>query len=570
MKDNSKYFGENIKKQLATYGEGSRQVTRLATRINDAVRLQGAWQRQLQQTNERLGELNRPMNQFATRLRGISERAQESGKKMKELGKNISASFGAMTLAVGTGLGVTAKKAMDFEAQMSSVKSVMDPEAANKYGKALENLAITMGAKTKYSATEAAQGIEELVKSGVSVTDIINGGLDGALSLATAGELELKDAAEIASTALNAFKDDNLSVARAADILAGAANASATDVGEMKFGLSAVAAVASGVGLNFMDTSTALAAFAQNGLKGQDAGTSLKTMLLNLSPHTKAAAEMMDSLNLGATNAAAGFNWLVDKGMKPAIKPLMLFPRSLMKLAKQQAGAGASAGKIAKEYDKLAKYSGFASSAFYDNNGNLKSMSEIAGTLQKALKDLNSEQRQNALQTMFGTDAIRAGNILYKEGAKGIKDMASAMNKIKASDVAKTKLDNLKGTIEQLKGSLETAAISLGEALLPAIKAVTQVVQGMVDKFNSLPTPVQHFIAIAGGVAVVLGAIVTAAGFLLIGIGGLMESVGALGLSIAAAAETAGGFGALLAGIATGPVGIIVGALAGAGWLFML
>ncbi|WP_009968701.1 phage tail tape measure protein, partial [Bacillus subtilis] len=71
---------------------------------------------------------------------------------------------------------------------------------------------------------------------------------------------------------------------------------SATDVGELKYGLSMVSAVASGVGLSFRDTSTALAAFAQNGLKGSDAGTSLKTMLLNLSPHTKAASDMMDSL----------------------------------------------------------------------------------------------------------------------------------------------------------------------------------------------------------------------------------------------------------------------------------
>ncbi|WP_009968499.1 phage tail tape measure protein, partial [Bacillus subtilis] len=98
---------------------------------------------------------------------------------------------------------------MDFESQMSAVKSVMAPDEVNKYGKALEELAVIQGAKTKYSALEAAQAEEELVKAGVSVKDIINGGLSGALSLATAGGLELKDAAEIASTALNAFRDDN-------------------------------------------------------------------------------------------------------------------------------------------------------------------------------------------------------------------------------------------------------------------------------------------------------------------------------------------------------------------------
>lgn len=108
--------------------------------------------------------------------------------------------------------------------------------------------------------------IEELIKAGVSLTDIINGGLEGALNLATAGELELGEAAEIASTALNAFKADHLSVADAANILSGAANASATDVRELKYGLAASSAVAAGAGMTFKDTATALAVFAQNGL----------------------------------------------------------------------------------------------------------------------------------------------------------------------------------------------------------------------------------------------------------------------------------------------------------------
>ncbi len=174
----------------------------------------------------------------------------------------------------------------------------MDPAEANKYSDALTALAIKLGADTKYSALEAAQGMEELVKAGVSTRDIMNGGLSGALSLATAGDLELADVAEIASTALNAFRDDNLSVAKVADILAGAANASATSVGEMKYGLAMTSAVAAGMGLSFKDTSTALAVFAQNGLKGSDAGTSLKTMLSRLVPMTDGAYTTMESLGL--------------------------------------------------------------------------------------------------------------------------------------------------------------------------------------------------------------------------------------------------------------------------------
>jgi TP901 family phage tail tape measure protein len=443
----------------AAEGENSRAAVSLLTQYNNQIGVMNRMESSLNSTQQALDHLRQEAERNATvwgrmqnRFSEVGDRLSTVGGKMKSAGSEIAKSFGTAFLAVGGGLGVAAKSAMDFESQMSSVKSVMAPDEVKQFGGELEKLAITMGAKTKYSATEAAKGIEELVKAGVNVKDIINGGLDGALSLATAGELELGDAASIASTALNAFKDDNISVSKAADILAGAANASATDVGELKFGLSAVAAVASGVGLSFKDTSTTLAAFAQNGLKGQDAGTSLKTMLLNLTPTTKAQTAEFDALNLGTSNAAAGYKYLIEHGIKPMSSTVDDVNNELHKLAERQAGAHASAGKIADAYGKLAKQSGFASSAFYDQNGKLKSMSQIAGILQKALSGLNNEQRQTALKTMFGTDAIRAGNILYKEGAKGINGMTKAMDKVKAADVAKEKLNNVKGAIEKLKG----------------------------------------------------------------------------------------------------------------------
>ena len=127
------------------------------------------------------------------------------------------------------------------------------------------------------------------------------------MDLAAAGGVSVADAAEIASTALNAFKNDSLSVAQASDILAGAANASATSVGELKLGLSAVSAVASAVGMSFKDTNTALAIFAQNGLKGSDAGTSLKTMFLNLQPTTKAQIGLFAELGLTTTKTTTIF-----------------------------------------------------------------------------------------------------------------------------------------------------------------------------------------------------------------------------------------------------------------------
>lgn len=465
----------------------------------------------MQRTSNRLDNLNQQIQRQSSvwgrlqrSLSSTGERLTTLGGKMQSTGQEIASSFGVATAAVGAGLAVATKKAMDFEAQMSSVKSVMSPTEAKQFGKALEDLAVTMGADTKYSAIEAAQGIEELVKAGVSVTDILNGGLEGALSLATAGELELGDAAEIASTALNAFKSDSLSVGQAANILAGAANASATSVSEMKFGLSAVASVASGVGMNFKDASTALAVFAQNGLKGSDAGTSLKTMLMNLTPASEEAYGTMRDL-----------------------------------------------GIITK--DNVNK--------FYDAKGNLKSLADVTDVLRDALVKLNPQERGKALREMFGSDAIRAGNILFKEGAKGVDAMAKSMDKIKAADVAAEKLNNLKGRMEQLKGAFETGLISLGNSLMPVVNVLVAGLQKLVDKFNGLSPGMQKFIAIGGLVTTVILGIITTIGIVLAAVGGAIAGFGALAEAVGGAAGVAAGFSSVM-GVITGPIGITIAVIA--------
>ncbi|MGE6611867.1 phage tail tape measure protein [Peribacillus sp. NPDC076916] len=526
---------KSYEKMRKEHGEGSKQAENAAKSYNDEVASLKNLERYVGRVGDELKNLQKKQKlaesgwgRMSKRLTVFSGKLNSTGQEMNEVGQGMTSSFGVATAAVGGGLAFATKKAMDFESQISSMKSVMSPEEAETFGKELETLAITMGEKTKYSATEAAQGIEELVKAGVSVKDILDGGLSGALNLATAGELELADAAEIASTALNAFKDDNISVTRAADILAGTANASATAVGEMNYGLAAVSAVASGVGLNFEETSATLGVFAQNGLKGSDAGTSMKTMLLNLSPHTKAAREQFDELGLSAYNVSAGYKYLVDKGITPTERSVEGIQEGLKLLAKQEAGAAASKADLKKAYDRVTEASGLNSSAFYNEQGEIRSMSEIAGLLKKSMSGLNDEQRQNALNTMFGSDAIRAGNILYKEGAKGIDGMTTALNKIKASDVAKQKLDNLKGTIEELKGALETAGISIGTELLPPLRVLAEHIQSSVEWFNNLSPSMKHTVAIGGALSVVVLGLGTAVGVLLSLLGSAATGVSVL------------------------------------------
>ncbi|MGE6379546.1 phage tail tape measure protein [Peribacillus muralis] len=461
---------------------------KLGATINSSMRTAFA------NANKNLGDLNkntdRAKTNFSKTNKSLADLNKNTDRSVKSTGflKNSLGSLkGPLIGIAGAAAAASAAlsgigKAMDFESQLSSIQALTG--ASGKEMKQMSDLALEMGSKTKYSALEAAQGIEELLKAGITPAQVKAGSLEAALNLATAGGLDLAKASEIMSTALNAFKDDSMTAAQASNILAGTANASATGVEELQYSLAAVSSVASGVGLNFKDTNIALGLFANNGLKGSDAGTSLKTMLMNLSPSTKAQREQFDELGLSAYNVSAGYKYLVDKGITPTSRSVEGIQAGLKMLAQQEAGSAASKSDLAKAYQQVTQASGLNSSAFYDEEGSLKSMSDIAGKLRESMKGLNDEQRQNALRTMFGSDAIRAGNILYKEGKDGFKKFQQEMSKVTALEVAKKKMDNAAGAIEQFKGAMETLQIAVLTPTLPIIKKVAMAAANLVGNFN--------------------------------------------------------------------------------------
>lgn len=538
----AKQLKQELKQLQAEYTSNGQALQRLNTQIdNNTIAMNRAETAQERIQNE-IRETNRELAEQQNRLHRTGERMRDTGNKMQDVGGQVGTTFTAMTGVIGAGLAMAVKESMNFEQKMADIQAVSG--ATGDEMKKISELAVEMGEKTKYSSVEAGQGIEELIKAGVSLTDIINGGLEGALNLATAGELELGDAAEIASTALNAFKDDNLSVAQAADLLAGAANASATSVGEMKFGLSMVSAVAAGVGLSFKDTTTALALFAQNGLKGSDAGTSLKTMLANLIPKSNEAYDMFSDLGLITIDTGKAMQFLGEKGIKPTSNSFKDVTGALSEYAAKQAGVKAGSEKAEKAFQKLTFETGIMTNAFFDSNGNLKEMSDIAEILQMAMQGLTAEQRQSYMYTLFGSDAIRAANILYKEGANGVKNMYTEMSKVTALEVAETKMNTTKGKIEQLGGAVDTLKKSFGDALLPILVDVVSGVQGVVDWFNNLDESTQQMIAKSALLAFGIAGVTTAVGFLAMGLGALLANpialaitgavlaVGALGIAI--------------------------------------
>ncbi|AYA77335.1 phage tail tape measure protein [Bacillus sp. Y1] len=400
------------------------------------------------------GTLTLSTEEFDKALKRARDGMDQTGKKSRQTAKDIEQIQNA-ALALGTAVGVAVSAsvgvAANFEQKLADIRAISGATAAEM--EQLSDLAKQAGMDTAYSASQSAMAIEELLKAGLSVEQVIGGGLTGALSLAAAGGIDLAKAAEVASIALNSFKDDQLSVSDAANVLSGAASASATDVLEMQYGLSQVSAVAAGVGMTFQDTATALAIFANNGLKGSDSGTSLKTMLQNLQPTTKGQIALFKELGLMTADGA---------------------------------------------------------NAFFDMNGQLKGIDQIAGILQKSMQGMTDQQRSLALETIFGSDAVRAANILYREGEQGLNNMWDALSKVTAAEVAATKMDTLRGAFEEFKGTIETIGIEVGEDLLPLLTDITRKVTDVLRSFDDMDMANGKSALAFAGVASAIGIALTA------------------------------------------------------------
>ncbi|CCW05598.1 Phage tail length tape-measure protein [Bacillus sp. GeD10] len=296
-------------------------------------------------------------------------------------------------------------------------------------------------------------------------------------------------------------------------------------------------------------------------VKGSDAGTSLKTMLMRLNPSTKEAYNKMKDLGLITYNAQAGFDFLVKNGIQPASRNVGDIEVALEKYVMKTEGVTKWNDKCDTAFRELATSSAFLSSKFYDQQGHIQSLENISGTLHESMKDLTDQQRSMALETLFGSDAVRGATILFKEGAKGVNEMWDSMSKVTAADVAATKIDTLQGRITLLDSAFSTMKKTIGDALAPVVSAFVAGLQKLVDGFNSLPGPVQKAIAITGGIVLALTAIATVIGVVLAAVGMVVSGIGSLAIAMGVATAATSVTGAVL-GILTaalGPVAAAVG-----------
>jgi TP901 family phage tail tape measure protein len=442
----------------------------------------------------------------------VSDTAKKAASGVNSLSKTVDESTGRQRQAFDRLGRITTVAAVGMVGAFGlAVKATMDFDkqmssvqaAAGATGGELQKLrtaAIQAGKDTAFSAREAAQGEEELAKAGVSTRDILGGGLKGALDLAAAGQIGVAEASETAATAMTQFRLSGSAVPHIADLLSAGANKAQGSVHDLSFALKQSGLVASQFGLSVEDTVGTLSAFASAGLIGSDAGTSFKTMLLSLANPSEKAADLMHELGINAYNA----------------------------------------------------------------QGRFVGITNLAGQLHDRLGGLSQAQRDAALATIFGSDAIRAANVLYQQGQGGIQGWINKVNDSgNASRTAATKLNNLAGDLEQLRGSLETALIQTGSGANGALRQLTQTATGAVNVFNDLPAGVQSATIWIAGISG--AALLGAKGLIFITTTGRDAKVAleALGLTSARTAALTGGLRTALGATAAfmaGPWGVAIAA----------
>lgn len=420
------------------------------------------------------------------------EGLKKGGSATKALGEGITDLGRSMTLGLTVPIvaagGAATSVAANFDDAMSQVQGALGGASADMDG--LRNLALQLGADTVFSATESAQAMVELAKGGLTEAQIKGGALAASMDLAAAGQLNLADAAATTVQMMGSFGLGAGDATRIANALAGAANASSADVSDLTQAMSQCSAQAALAGWSLEDTAAALALFADHGVKGSDAGTSLKTMLQRLAAPTDQAAEAI---------AAYGLN-------------------------------------------------------IRDSNGKMKDISGIADELTGKLGSLSDAERDAALQTIFGSDASRAAAILMQSGSEGLAKYIAATNDATAAEtMANAQKGELSWALENMGGAVESASIAFGTALAPAITAVAGVIGNVAEAFASLPAGVQTGIAVVLALVAALGPLLMVIGSVVAALPAISEGFavlgGALAIPLAPAAAVVAAIAAIAAAI---------------------
>ena len=566
-------------------------------------------QREIVETQQELQNLQREAENSRTALVKIDE----AGATMEKVGDKISgAGEKLLPLTAGiTALGTVAvKTTADFDAVMSKVSAVSG--ATGEDLDALRAKAREMGSQTKFSASEAGEALNYMAMAGWKTEDML-GGIEGVMNLAAASGEDLATTSDIVTDALRALGMCADESAHFADILAAASSNANTNVSLMGESFKYVAPVAGSMGASAEDLSIALGLMANSGIKGSQAGNSLKNALVNLTKPTKQQAAAMQQLGFISTDTIQKIDFeKVEKAEKDVESATIDLDSAQIRLndAIEKYGESSSQAQIASNnyekaqlklttaQEKLAQEQAGVSTEIMgantlmtDADGNMRSLGEIMGTLRERMGKVNVElvdadgnarefddiiaelsttteglaqaEQMQAAATIFGKQNMSGMLAIINASEEDYNKLTDAIYGCEgtAKNMADVMQDNLAGQVTILKSQLEELAISFGEILMPAIREIVAKIQGFIDKLNAMDPATKETIIKIALVAAALGPLLIVVGKTISTVGHLMTFVSNIPTMIAGAKAAFTALSGVIGGISA-PVVAIIAAIA--------
>ena len=495
-------------------------------------------------------ELDADTSALVKKLDGVSRQVGNIGKSFERVGTNLTQN---VTVPIAAGFGAAIKTAADFDSQMSKVKAISG--ATEDEFAQLESKAREMGKQTKYSATESGEAFEYMAMAGWKTEDMLNG-IEGIMSLAAASGEELGTTSDIVTDALTAFGMSADQAGHFADVLAAAATNSNTNVSMMGESFKYAAPVAGSLGYSVEDVSLALGLMANSGIKASTAGTTLRNMFQRMTDPTKKSHDAMVALGISLADDegnAYSFRQVMEqmrKSMSGITVNLDDYNAELDKLDTQL-----DDGTISQdEYDKAVNQlnvdmlgtAGAEKARMAAMLGGSRAMSGLLAIANASDEEFN--QLASAIDT--SSDAIvklEDGSIVPLNEAMESGQQVIGEYNGQAEAMAATMQDNLSGDVTILLSQLQELAISLGEIMMPLLREIVSMLQGVVDWLNSLDESQKETIIKVAAVIAAVGPIILIIGKVITAISGIISIVSALSAVLP-----------LLAG----PVGIVIAAIA--------
>jgi TP901 family phage tail tape measure protein len=433
-------------------------------------------------------------------------------KSLGNMGRSL-ASGGGKLAAAGIGMAApiaaAVRQGAAFESTLLNIRASTGATAAQI--DQIKASSMAMSQALGVGPTEAAQGMLELLKAGMSLDAVLGGAGKTAMEFAKVGEMDVAQAAVVMSDAMNVFK---VSSDVAANALSSAADASSTSIAQMSEAFSMSSAVAGKAGLSIQDLSATLAILANNGVKGSDAGTSVKTMLMRLMAPAEDAAEAM-------------------------------------------AGVGLSVRSFVNQ-----------------DTGKMLPMIEVVGKLNEALGPLDEVAKKQVLAKIFGADAIRAALILGDVGVGGFEEIQKAMSSaLSVGDKYKVLQSGLAGAAGTVLASLERMAVAISDAVSPSLLEAATYASGFASGLERLVASNKEMVAflaqLSGGL-IASGGALTGVGLAIqavsYGLGGLSKAayvvVAPLALIVSTGFSIAASFVGALASVVAYATGAVAAATA--------